>query len=197
MTVRWATGDQILVRSIWNGRVRAAWPDTVVSDTEHLLALYLASGTRFNRADSRMPVGNRSMIDDVWTSDILLLVAPGDAHSVLLFWEGPSQVFDRWYINLQSPVRRTAFGIDFTDHFLDIIVNADLSTWRWKDEDELKEALSLGLVSQTLASQIRAEGNRVIRKIQAGDSPFKDGWDKWRPNPEWPIPELPAGWDRV
>ena len=137
------------------------------------------------------------MIDDVWTSDMLLLVAPNDAHSVLLFWEGPNRVFDRWYINLQSPVRRTVLGIDFTDHFLGIIVGADLATWRWKDEDELQKALSLGLVSPTLASQIRAEGDRVIRKIQAGDSPFKDGWDRWRPNHERPIPELSASWDTV
>ena len=197
MTGSWAPGDQIVVRSLWDGQVRAAWPDTVVSDTEHLLALYLASGTRFKRADNRMPVGVRSMVDDLWASDVLLLIAPDDSHSVLLFWEGGNRILDRWYVNLQSPIKRTALGIDFTDHFLDIIVSADLSTWRWKDEDELKETLSLGLVSPAQASQIRAEGDRVIRKVQAGDAPFKDRWDKWRPNPDWPVPELPEGWDKV
>ena len=22
-------------------------------------------------------------------------------------------------------------------------------------------------------------------------------WEDWRPDPEWPLPELPQGWDRV
>ena len=191
MTGRWSPGDQIMVRSLWDGQVRAAWPDTVVSDTEHLLALYLASGTRVKRADNRMPVGDRSMVDDVWTSDMLLLVAPDDSHSVLLFWEGADRVLDRWYVNLQSPVKRTDFGIDFMDHFLDIIVSADLSTWRWKDEDHFARIQELGWITPDEAAAIRAEGEMIIDRMRTKAPPFSESWPTWRPDPAWPIPHYP------
>ena len=46
----------MVVRSIWEGSIRAAWPDRVVVDSEHLLAIYLAQGTRFKRAETRLPM---------------------------------------------------------------------------------------------------------------------------------------------
>ena len=193
----WSPGDQIVVRSVWDRKIRAAWPDTVVNDSEHLLAVYLAGGTKFKQTKTRFPVGTWSLIDDIWTADLLLLIVPGEAHSVLLFWEGRERVFDRWYVNLQTPFERTPIGIDFTDHFLDIIVNADLSSWKMKDEDELREAVSLGLVTPDLERKIRSEGESVVRQIDARSRPFSDGWEMWRPDPTWPIPTLPPGWDEI
>ena len=186
----------MVVRSVWDGRIRAAWPDTVVQDSDDLLALYLAKGTRFKRTDRRMPLGGWSLIDDIWTADVLLLVTPLNAHSVLLFWD-PNQILSSWYINLQTPFERTPIGIDFVDHFLDIIVKPDLSSWEWKDEDELFEATRLGLLSQPMADQIRGEGERVIKQVKAGGPPFRDGWENWRPEPGLPIPELLPGWQVV
>lgn len=193
----WQPGDQVVHRTVWEGKIRAAWPGTVVRDHEHLTALYFAAGTRFKVTRSRIPIWPWSLVDDVWISDVLVLMVPGEAHSVLLFWEGPRRVFDRWYINLQAPFTRTQQGFDFVDHFLDIVVHADLSGWEWKDEDELQEAISLGLVTPAQAQDIRAEGERVISQIEGHAFPFDDGWDLWSPNPSWPIPELQAGWDRV
>ena len=166
----------------------------MVSDFGDLLALFLARGTRFKRTNQRMPMGSWSLIDDVWSADVLLLVAPGDAFSVLLFWDGPNWNLSSWYVNLQTPFERTGLGIDFVDHFLDIVVGPDLSSWEWKDEDELHEATQLGLLSQSMANQIREAGERVIRRVKTGRSPFGDGWEKWRPEPGWSIPELPPGW---
>ncbi|MCH7705587.1 MAG: YgaC family protein [Chloroflexi bacterium] len=177
--------------------IRAAWPGTVVRDSEDFTALYFPVGTCFKRTEVRLPLWPWSLVDDVWTSDVLVLTAPGEAHSVLLFWEGPKRVFDRWYINLQAPFTRTLQGFDFVDHFLDIVVRADLSGWEWKDEDELQEAVTLGLVTPAQAQEIQVEGERVISQIESRAFPFGDGWDIWRPNSSWPVPELPAGWDRV
>lgn len=75
----------------------------------------------------------------------------------------------------------------------------DQIVWRiiWKDEDELAEAQRVGLVSATEAAAIRAEGERVIGLIQAGNPPWDLGWASWRPDPAWLVPELPAGWDQV
>nr|MBA2475753.1 DUF402 domain-containing protein [Actinomycetota bacterium] len=60
---------------------------------------------------------------------------------------------------------------------------------RWKDEDELDEAASLGLLD---AAAVRAEAERVL-----ADPPWPTGWEQWRPDPSWPAPRLPAGWDEV
>ena len=133
------------------------------------------------------------MIDDIWTADMLLLVTPSDAYSVLLFWDA-NQTLSSWYVNLQAPFERTPIGIDFVDHFLDIIIRPDLSSWEWKDEDELQEATQLGLLSQPMADQIRQEGERVIGQVKTGGSPFGDGWEDWRPDPGWSIPKLPPEW---
>lgn len=82
------------------------------------------------------------------------------------------------------------------DHVLDVVIEPDLS-WRWKDEEELAEAVGLGLVTPRAADAIRAEGERVIAQLEARRSPFCDGWEHWRPNPAWPIPKLPVGWDAL
>ncbi len=193
----WKPGDQVVLRTVWDGNIRAAWPDTVVSDSDRLTGMYLAAGTRFQLTRVRFPIWPWSLVDDVWTSDLLVLMVPGEAHSVLLFWEGPKRVFDRWYINLQAPFIRTPQGFDFVDHFLDIVASADLSAWVWKDEDELQEAVSLGLVTPAQAQEFRAEGERVIRQIENRESPFGDGRDKWLPDPSWPVPELLEGWDTI
>ena len=70
-------------------------------------------------------------------------------------------------------------------------VRPDLS-WSWKDEHELEAASRLGRFSPDEAAAIRAEGERVIAAW-----PFPTGWEDWRPDPSWPIPQLPEGWDRV
>ena len=41
-----------------------------------------------------------------------------------------------------------------------------------------------------------AEGRRVIKIAEAGEFPFDGTWTDFRPDPSWPIPELPPGWDR-
>src|SRR5262249_17524727 len=38
----------------------------------------------------------------------------------------------------------------------------------------------------------RAEGERALTEW-----PFPTGWEEWRPDPRWKLPQLPAGWDVV
>jgi hypothetical protein len=64
--------------------------------------------------------------------------------------------------------------------------------WRWDDEHELEAAVDAGLISPEEAHEARAEGERVL-----ADWPFPTGWEDWRPDPEWPLPKLAPGWDRV
>jgi uncharacterized protein len=70
-------------------------------------------------------------------------------------------------------------------------------TWHWKDEDHLAEAVEVGLFTFEQARAIRAEGERVIERVEAWTAPFDDGWESWRPDPEWPLPAIPAVWDEI
>lgn len=69
-----------------------------------------------------------------------------------------------------------------------------MAGWEWKDEDELAEAVSLGLVTQAQANSYYVDGTRTIERLEAGISPFGEGWEKWRPDPAWKIPQLPPNW---
>jgi len=101
-----------------------------------------------------------------------------------------------WYVNLQEPLRRTPVGFDALDLKLDVIVDLD-GSWRWKDEDELAEAIARGLLPERDRARLRAEGERAVRHIAEREPPFDRDWTTWRPDPAWPVPSLPEGWDRL
>ena len=195
----WDPGSQIVMRSTWNEKIQAAWPMTVVCDSEEALVLYLAAGTVYklrnfeSDATFRMPVGDWDFIDDEWTADMLRIMLPGDHHAYLAFWNRDHR-FSRWYVNLERKYRRTQMGIDFVDHFLDIVIQADLTNWQWKDEHEFAQAVSIGLISQRQAAAIRAEGHRALGRLKANRTPFGEGWERWTRDPQWPIPSLPSNW---
>lgn len=195
---RWKPGAQIVMRSVWDGKVQAAWPMTVVSDSKEALILYLAAGTeyklrRFDRDQTRLPIGDPDHADDTWRVDLLRIMYTGDNHSYLAFWDTHHR-FSRWYINLEQEYSRTQLGIDFVDHFLDIVIDADLKNWRWKDEQELDLAVSVGLISHLQAESIRAEGHRALERLKTNRAPFGEGWENWIREPSWAIPSLPSNW---
>lgn len=68
----------------------------------------------------------------------------------------------------------------------------------WDEGDSvLLREIFRGLLTPHAADGIRAEGERVIAQLEAREPPFCDGWERWRPDPAWPIPELPVGWDEL
>jgi predicted RNA-binding protein associated with RNAse of E/G family len=197
-------GQTIVLREVLNSRIWSAKPVIVVQDTPEMLAVYAPSGTMTKQPRTlegkRVKAGNRllsewKLIDNLWSSyHLLRMTIPGSIYSVLTFWENPSMEFHDWYINLEDPLNRTALGFEYLDQWLDVIVAPDLSNWHWKDEDEFKEAIEVGLISKERAATLRTEGERVAKWIQSGKSPF-NGWENWRPDPSWKIPVLPDGWD--
>ena len=186
-----------LVRFIRFGKVRNALPYFVVRDEEDLVALYMPLGTVGMRPlfDGR-PI--RGQADRDWelreharhTSNCLSLIRWGRAHCIELLWDETGE-FDGWYVNLQEPLRRSQLGFESDDLILDIRVQPG-GSWAWKDEDELEEAVRLGRFTEEEARAIRAEGERVL-----AERPWPTGWEDWRPDPAWPLPELPDGWDVV
>ena len=201
---RWSAGDAIALREIWRGRIWTARAVTVVEDADEHTMFHVPAGMSWKRPIDargerlRLPTEKWRLTDDVWEEKHVLSFAwPGLAYAILAFWSDPGDEFLGWYVNLQTPLRRTAIGFDYMDHTLDVVVSPDRSTWEWKDEDELAEAVALGLFSSERAATIRAEGERALERVRTRASPFDRDWESWRPDPSWPMPELPPGWDAV
>jgi hypothetical protein len=198
---RFSPGDPIVLRELWDGRVFEARPTLVVQDDPERIALFLPPGVRCavpvaeDGSDLRVP-------DRPWRFDvrprgpqgILSFAWPGIPYAVLLWTTGDRPV---WYVNLERPLERTPIGFDTVDHALDVLVELDGSSWSWKDEDELAAAIRDGLFTVDEAADFRVWGERARDRILAGEPPFDRDWTGWRPDPAWPIPELPDGWDRV
>jgi len=199
-------GQTIILREIWRGRVWSARPEIVVQDKYNLLALYMPPGTIWKQTRTldgkRVTTENRAqskflLRDEKWRDYYSLrLTIPLANYSVLIFWNVSDITLDVYYINLEDPFRRTVMGFDYLDQMLDVIIKPDLSSWYWKDEDELEEAITLGLVSQKRAVALRAEGEKAARWIQSGKSPFNE-WINWKPDSSWAVPVLPEGWDKI
>ena len=191
-------GDPVLLRSVYRGQVRFAIPQHFVAEDAGRLIFYRRPGSQ-GRSVQRNGDGkylDRWVRGDpttafVWArTHMLLLVRPGEAHSLELFWD-ESWSFLGWYVNLQSPLRRSPLGYDMTDWALDIWVEPD-GRWRWKDEEDFAEARGLGVFDDEAAAAIRTEGERVIAA-----PPWPTGWEAWRPPGAWQPLALPDGWDVV
>jgi hypothetical protein len=209
-TSHWTPGDQILWRYHANtpGSPHICRPVTVVQDTSDLLAVWMAPGTECVRpvlADGtpvhQEPLATRytkarTVERSRWFgTGVLKLARPGEPWSVWLFWERGWR-FKNWYVNLESPLIRWAGGVDSVDHFLDIAVEPDRS-WRWLDEDEFAQAQRDGLMGAEEARRVRDAGRAAVATVEAWGAPFSDGWESWRPDPRWPVPQLPVDWDRA
>jgi hypothetical protein len=183
----------IVWRETWRGRVWRAIPCRIVEERDGVYALWHG-----DRTPAEIPVdaaGNRLRIpgDTEWElrrehseGDSLGLVRLGSRWS--LWHEFREGEFSYWYINFERDQQRTPVGIDFVDEKLDFVVDPDGSV-RWKDEDELVEAARGGYLDE---HDVRAQAASVL-----ADPPWPTGWEDWRPDPSWPIPALPEGWDVV
>jgi hypothetical protein len=184
----WSEGEHVLVRRLVGERIWYATGSVVVRDDSELLVLWQP-----RTATAAAPVGE---LFGEWELEersrdeaIVRLMRPGRRHAILLFFH-PDDTFRGWYVNLEES-RRTPFGIDLFDHYLDIWVDAGGAV-EWLDEDELERAVELGLMTPAQATEARLEGERVLREW-----PFPTGWEGWHPDPSWPVPQLPEGWDVV
>jgi predicted RNA-binding protein associated with RNAse of E/G family len=203
-----APGDVAVQRDIWRGQIFHGIPVTVAHDGAELVAVYLAPGTRWKSfapqsthdADrtatlERMTRGIDVLNDRLWLRHhTLMLMRPDDAYSVWAMRHEDGS-FTGWYVNLQSPFRRTNTGFDTMDHVLDIVVQDNCSSWVWKDAEEFKYAIDLGLINSVEAEAIRRTGRDVIALVERGEA-WWTGWRDWMPDPSWPIPVLPDGWQR-
>ncbi len=208
--VYWKPGTQVVQDEMWGKGIGTARPVTVVEDLPGHIALYSHPSTPIasRGIESRYSLSLSERIglyierldpsagdfEDRVSSDghVLTLTPPNSWHSVWLFWTAEWQ-FKTWYVNFQSPARRTPRGIHFHDYALDMVVRPDMS-WSWKDTDEFEELIARRFFTAEQVSSIRAEADLMVRTIESGGSPFCDGWESWRPDGSWPTPRLPGDW---
>ncbi len=204
MVLRFEPGEAIALREVWRGRVWGAIPARVVEDAADIRRFYVAPHTVFKSPRDpsdrwlKLPVEPWELADRVWPDGwpVLSFAFPDEASATLLLWDAHWRPL-HWYVNLQGALERSHVGFDLTDHVLDVIVSIDRTTVRWKDEDELAEAIGLGMFTPEEADAFRVDGERAVARLVGREPPFDRGWVDWRPNATWTPPELPAGWDRL
>jgi hypothetical protein len=192
----------VVWRHLYKGRLRWAIPNLLIDETPEQVVTLLLPGTvckapvEYGRVGyvQQLLGGPEAIGDFVWHTRRLLTIAPrAAAHTLSLHWDHASGDFLGWYVNLQEPMRPTPIGYDSFDQMLDVWIEPD-GSWRWKDWDELVEAEQAGLFSPAETAAIRAEGQRVIDSLKTR---LPTGWEGWQPDPAWPLPVLPGGWDCV
>jgi hypothetical protein len=188
------TPPVVVFRSIFRDRLLYAAPGWLLRETAQQIVTATVPG-----AETRQLVGPRHDVLPAiaagrertaitpWRTNRVLWVTPlGAAHALGHFWDHTTGVFTGYYVNLQTPVRRSPYGFDALDHVLDIVVSPS-GAWRWKDEDEFEQAVTLGLFTDAEAVEIRAEGERVIGSLP---DLLPTGWEDWLPDASWSLESL-------
>ncbi len=140
------------------------------------------------------------LVEERWrfNTGVLRFILPERPYSVILFWNHQSYASaDAWYVNVEEPMRRTSFGFDYLDLWLDVVVNPDRKSWYWKDEDEFAESIAVGLIGRGTADSLRVAALQAVDDIQHARPPYLDEWTGWRSPPGWKVPTLPVGWARA
>jgi hypothetical protein len=208
----WNTGEIVVIQHVWDGLLWSARPVIVVEDRGDFVAQWCPTGTlqkvgvtpttrpaavrRGERLAKCLLLRDWDLMVRAWDVSTLMLTEAGAMHSTWISWLDNGDHLG-WYINLQAPFERRGNRMQTFDFALDVVIEPNMQSWRWKDEDELQDLLDGNVIDAVMARAIRAEGESVIRRALAGGPPFSDPWPLWRPRREWGVPSLPPGWDEV
>ena len=215
----WSTGTQIMwwsgdgplatgaavINQSGAGAPHFAEPVTVVRDDIDGLVAWLAVGTPVLRVARADGLGKRDDKSTLFTAesvqdvgvwavyDVLRIAPTGRPWSVWVLFAEHTREFAGWYVNLEDPHSRDEHAVYTRDHVLDLEIEPDRTMTR-KDEDELELAVAQGRYDAAAAAAIEAEAADAEAVVGAWGPPFCDGWEHFRPDPAWLIPDLP---DRV
>ena len=186
----------LLLRHVTCGRVVTALPVVVVEREPGATRDVDRRRERRSRTRSAARDG-RLLPFDEWEVELrswagrgrLELTPFGRRHSIRLFvGRSPRPGLVR---EPPGALTESRFGFDTTDWQLDLWIESSGDV-HWKDEDDLEQAVELGIMTAEEGRLARDEAHRVL-----DEWPFPTGWEDWRPDPGWEPPELPEGWDVV
>jgi hypothetical protein len=186
----------VLWRSVHDDGVGYVFAARLLADDADAVALFQPAGAAVVRRTGRREGPRGSMLPGAWDGGHehatwagpagVRLHVRGTALSVIRRWDGAGST--GWYLNLELPWRPSPFGYDSRDLVLDVTAADDLSSWSWKDADQLALAVALGAVPAQRAAWIRAQGERAVRRPEARAFPFDADWSRWAPDPAAAVP---------
>lgn len=203
-------GKTVVRRDVYRGRVWSEQALRVIADTGEVLvtacrpgaeALWPSLYTESRAGDDRavrtaafdvMATGEWELAPGLWQDTELLLWKPaGEWFSVNAFFTGTG--LRNWYVNFEHPTTRTDDGFDTFDLAVDLVIDPDLSTLTWKDEDEYAHVRRLGIVSDTEHRAVELARAQVVAMLDERTGPFADAdrWAAWRWDPSWSPPRFP------
>ncbi|WP_392674592.1 DUF402 domain-containing protein [Streptomyces sp. LN785] len=211
---RFEAGETVVRRDVHRGRIWSEQALRVIEDTDTALVTACCPGAEtlwpalYARARSdgdpslrteafeALSAGEWELASGRWQNTVLVLWKPPAAwFSIDAFYAADTgQQLQYWYVNFEHPTRRTPTGFDTFDLAVDLIIDTDLTTLRWKDEDEYAQVRRLGIVSDAEHRAVELARAEVLAMLEDRSGPFadEDRWSAWRWDAAWPPPRLPG-----
>lgn len=198
--------------------MQTVFPSIVVADTPELVVTWLPLATPVlngvvtasPESDAKPDTKNEhlsaeAMVAQSWnmvprrwhTEGTLRIKDPHSMWSLWVFWEPGMTDVRGWYINIDAPYKRTRLGFDTWDMFLDVVVQPDRETWRYKDEDEFAAAIEAGIFTEYEVQSVWDTAAKALQTVAENRQPFDNFWANWRPDPNWEMPQIPGDWEQV
>lgn len=204
---RFAPGATVVRRHVWNGKVWTAMPYRVIEDGDEYLvvaswpglrglvsttwiATFLGGNRHRDRTIRELASGSWELGWWAWRDTTVRSWYGLDAHFTVRQYFDADQRPLAWYVDFDLPKRRTRMGIDTFDLMLDLIAEPDLSSFRWKDEDEYQQGRRLGLIDDQVHRRVSAAREEVVALIESRRGPFTHDWSP-PPYETWQVPVLP------
>ena len=182
-------------REVWRGAPWCAFPVVVVEDSPELLVTYLPEESPFvfpPSADGRPHpwAGKRA-----WHGNgMLALRRPGEAYSVMHFWDGPEPAIRRVVPQPRGAVSPDGDRLRLAGPRARRLDPVD-GPWQLKDSDLLDQRVRDGRFTEEQAVAIRRVGDELLEQLERGERWWDERWASFTPEAGWRAPSFPDGWE--
>ena len=194
--------EQCLFRFVWPRRVFSAIPTTVVERTSSRVVLWIARGDAGALASGDAATDRRACRAALVPRGGALVRRPADDRRgrcvpLRVRDVGEGRRARRLVREPRGAVAREPRSASTRPTTCSTSGSTPIGAGAGRTRTSSRRPSTIGLFTPAKADAIRAEGERAIERIEAWSTPFDEGWETWRPDPDWPLPELPDGWDAL